>query len=66
MSDKIMRAFEDQRNNPFQFKHVHQCHSLAELTKVPEPKVSRIIKVLFQFIDKWEAQSTQTDSGQFI
>ncbi len=40
MSDKIMRSFEDMRNNPFQFKHVHQCHSLAELNKVPEPKVS--------------------------
>ncbi len=43
MSDKIMRAFEDQRNNPFQFKHVHQCHSLAELSKVPEPKVSAFV-----------------------
>ncbi len=39
MSDKIMRAFEDQRNNPFQFKQVQLCHSLAELNKVPDPKV---------------------------
>ena len=39
MSDKIMRAFEDRRNNPFQFRHVQLCHSLAELSKVPEPKV---------------------------
>ena len=27
MSDKIMRAFEDNRNNPFQFKHVKLCRS---------------------------------------
>ncbi|KAK7488677.1 hypothetical protein BaRGS_00020130, partial [Batillaria attramentaria] len=39
MSDKIMRAFEDNRNNPFQFKHVKLCHNLAELARVQEPKV---------------------------
>ncbi|PVD25584.1 hypothetical protein C0Q70_13242 [Pomacea canaliculata] len=39
MSDKIMRAFEDNRNNPFQFKHLKLCHNLAELARVPEPKV---------------------------
>ncbi|KAK7103107.1 cleavage and polyadenylation specificity factor subunit 2-like [Littorina saxatilis] len=39
MSDKIMRSFEDNRNNPFQFKHVKLCHNLAELARVPEPKV---------------------------
>ena len=41
MSDKIMRAFEDNRNNPFQFKHVKLCHNLAELARVPEPKVGQ-------------------------
>ncbi|XP_071079968.1 cleavage and polyadenylation specificity factor subunit 2-like [Haliotis cracherodii] len=39
MSDKIMRAFEDNRSNPFQFKHLKLCHNLAELARVPEPKV---------------------------
>ena len=39
MSDKIQRAFEDQRNNPFQFKHLQLCHSIAELNKIPSPKV---------------------------
>ncbi|BFZ11972.1 hypothetical protein BsWGS_15011 [Bradybaena similaris] len=39
MSDKVMRAFEDNRNNPFQLKHVRLCHNLAELARVPEPKV---------------------------
>ncbi|GFO32279.1 cleavage and polyadenylation specificity factor subunit 2-like [Plakobranchus ocellatus] len=38
MSDKLMRTFEGQRNNPFQLKHVRLCHNLAELAKVPEPK----------------------------
>ena len=39
MSDKIMRSFEDRRYNPFQFKHLQLCHSMAELAQVPEPKV---------------------------
>jgi cleavage and polyadenylation specificity factor subunit 2 len=39
MSDKIMRAFEDRRNNPFQFRHVQLCHNLTDLAKVPDPKV---------------------------
>ncbi|XP_035228825.1 cleavage and polyadenylation specificity factor subunit 2-like, partial [Stegodyphus dumicola] len=39
MSEKIMKNFEGQRSNPFQFKHVQLCHSLGELSKIPEPKV---------------------------
>ena len=39
MSDKIMRSFEEARNNPFHFKHVKLCHNLAELARIPEPKV---------------------------
>lgn len=39
MSDKLMKSFEGARNNPFQFRHVQLCHSLAELAKVPGPKV---------------------------
>ena len=54
MSDKIMRAFEDRRSNPFQFKHLQLCHSLAELSQVPEPKASDaagfLIVVLCTFV----------------
>ena len=39
MSDKILRTVEDQRTNPFQFKYIQTCHNLAELSKVPSPKV---------------------------
>ncbi|KAK0084884.1 hypothetical protein PV326_006112, partial [Microctonus aethiopoides] len=39
MSDKLMRSFEGARNNPFQFKHLQLCHSMAELNLVPGPKV---------------------------
>lgn len=39
MSDKLMRSFEGARNNPFQFKHLQLCHSMAELNQVPSPKV---------------------------
>lgn len=35
-----MRMFEENRSNPFQFRHITLCHSLEELAKVPEPKVS--------------------------
>lgn len=34
-----MRSFEGARNNPFQFKNLHICHSMAELNKIPSPKV---------------------------
>lgn len=40
MSDKLMRSFEGARNNPFQFKHLQLCHSMAELNQVPSPKVN--------------------------
>lgn len=39
MSDKLMKSFEGARNNPFQFKHLHMCHSMQELAKVSNPKV---------------------------
>lgn len=39
MSDKLMKSFEGARNNPFQFRHLNLCHTLAELNKVPSPKV---------------------------
>lgn len=39
MSDKLMRSFEGARNNPFQFKHLQLCHSMAELNQVLSPKV---------------------------
>jgi len=46
MSERIMRAFEEQRTNPFQFKYVQLCHSLADLQSVPDPKVSTMFPVL--------------------
>jgi len=39
MSEKLMRSFEGQRNNPFNFKHLKLCHSMSEVNKVPSPKV---------------------------
>ncbi|XP_030069856.1 cleavage and polyadenylation specificity factor subunit 2 [Microcaecilia unicolor] len=39
MSDKLMRCFEDKRNNPFQFRHLSLCHGFSDLSRVPSPKV---------------------------
>lgn len=39
MSEKVMRTFEDQRSNPFHFRHLQLCHTLEQLDSVPEPKV---------------------------
>jgi len=39
MSEKLMRAFEGKRNNPFTFRHLKLCHSISEVNKVPSPKV---------------------------
>lgn len=66
MSDKLMRSFEGARNNPFQFKHLQLCHSMAELNQVPSPKVNYnffniyiiyFIQVNFKFfISRWYLQ----------
>lgn len=34
-----MKSFEGARNNPYQFRNLQLCHTLAELQKVPSPKV---------------------------
>lgn len=39
MSDKLMRQFEGQRNNPFAFRNLHLCHNLTELSRIQEPAV---------------------------
>jgi len=39
MSEKLMKQMGDRKANPFQFKHLKQCHSMAEVNKVPAPKV---------------------------
>ncbi|KAF6032670.1 Cpsf100 [Bugula neritina] len=39
MSDKIIRSFEDKRNNPFNFRHIKCCHTMADVDQLPEPKV---------------------------
>lgn len=41
MSEKVMRTFEDQRTNPFHFRHMQLCHTLEQLDSVPEPKVCK-------------------------
>lgn len=39
MSDKIMKSFEGQRSNPFNFKHLKLLHNIDELDKIKEPIV---------------------------
>jgi cleavage and polyadenylation specificity factor subunit 2 len=39
MSDKLMKSFEGARNNPFHFRHAKLVHSIADLMKIPGPKV---------------------------
>ena len=34
-----MKAFDSRRENAFDLKHVHTCHCLEELAKLPSPKV---------------------------
>lgn len=38
MSDKIINSFTDQRNSPFEFKHLKLCHNLGDLAQVSHPK----------------------------
>jgi len=39
MSEKLMKQMGEKKANPFQFKHLKLCHSMAEVNKVPAPKV---------------------------
>ncbi len=39
MSEKLNRVFGQQRSNPFHFRHLKLCHNMAEVAKVPSPKV---------------------------
>ena len=39
MSDTVSNRFDLNRENPFQFKNVHLCHSRQELDALPSPKV---------------------------
>jgi len=39
MSEKLMKMMGEKKANPFQFKHLKLCHSMAEVNKVPAPKV---------------------------
>jgi len=39
MSEKLMKMMGERKANPFQFRHLKLCHSLAEVNKVPAPKV---------------------------
>ncbi|XP_052756428.1 probable cleavage and polyadenylation specificity factor subunit 2 [Galleria mellonella] len=39
MSDKLTRAFEGARSNPFALRHLQLCHSVAEVVRTPGPKV---------------------------
>ncbi|CAG9105608.1 unnamed protein product [Plutella xylostella] len=40
MSNKMTRAFEGARSNPFALRHVQLCHSAAEVHRTPGPKSS--------------------------
>ncbi|XP_035706591.1 cleavage and polyadenylation specificity factor subunit 2 isoform X2 [Folsomia candida] len=39
MSEKLIKAFENQKTNPFQLKSVVVCHTLLELNQIASPKV---------------------------
>ena len=39
MSEKMMKLIGEKKANPFQFKHLKLCHSMAKVNNVPTPKV---------------------------
>ena len=45
MSEKLMRAFEGKRNNPFTFRHLKLCHSMSEVNKVHSYVFSILLKI---------------------
>ncbi|KAK7074959.1 cleavage and polyadenylation specificity factor subunit 2 [Halocaridina rubra] len=39
MSEKLTKAFDSLRTNPFSFKYLKFCHNLTDLSRLPSPKV---------------------------
>ena len=39
MSAALRAAFDERRDNPFALRHVRVCHSLADLDRLPSPKI---------------------------
>ena len=43
MNDKIVQSFEIGRNNPFEFKHIKLCRSIAELNGLNTPSKNKVV-----------------------
>ena len=43
MNDKIVQSFEVGRYNPFDFKHIKLCRSLAELNQIQTPSKNKLV-----------------------
>jgi cleavage and polyadenylation specificity factor subunit 2 len=43
MNDKIVQSFEVGRNNPFEFKYLKLCRSLAELDQINAPSKNKLV-----------------------
>ena len=43
MNDKIVQSFEAGRYNPFDFKHIKLCRSLAELNRIQTPSKNKLV-----------------------
>jgi len=43
MNDKIVQSFEEGRYNPFDFKHIKLCRSLAELNQIQTPSKNKLV-----------------------
>ena len=43
MNDKIVQTFEVGRFNPFDFKHIKLCRSLAELNQIQTPSKNKLV-----------------------
>ena len=57
MSEKMSKQMGDRKANPFQFRHLKLCHSMAEVNKVPAPKV--VIIILLADLLKYTKHSGQ-------
>lgn len=45
MCDKIVQSFETGRSNPFDFKHIKLCCSLAEVARIAHPSRNKLVLV---------------------
>lgn len=57
MNDKIVQTFETGRSNPFEFKHIKLCTSLADVSRITQPSRNKLVLASLSDLECGHAKS---------